>query len=38
MNRKTIVFYGGGNMASAIISKMVTSDWSGEDKIGRAHV
>lgn len=31
MNRKTIVFYGGGNMASAIISKMVASDWSGED-------
>lgn len=31
MNRKTIVFYGGGNMASVIISKMVTSDWSGED-------
>ena len=31
MNRKTIAFIGGGNMGEAIISKMVSSDWKGDD-------
>ena len=31
MNRKTIAFIGGGNMGEAIISKMVSSDWKGND-------
>lgn len=31
MHRKTICFIGGGNMAEAIVAKMVSGDWSSED-------